>query len=93
MGHFLHLDGDGTGSSYTRCDTYKMPILLGGDPNTFLAGTRLFKLNEIEIYRVNTTIPLPNATVNSTNKVGKGSYLLEKKDKATPEKVLDEENM
>lgn len=47
-GHFLHLDGDGTASSYTQSQSYEQPAC--DDPNSFLAGSKMFKYDEIEVF-------------------------------------------
>lgn len=55
-GHFLYLDGDQTGASYTKSGSYELPPDIEGDPNDFLAGGRCFAIVNIEVYCVDTPI-------------------------------------
>jgi len=47
QGHFLHLDGNSTGSTYPKSKSYETPQV--DDPATFLAGGKNFKVLDVEV--------------------------------------------
>lgn len=52
-GHFLYLEGNSSGSSYANSNAYELPPHVD-DPNSYLAGARMFMVSEVEVYSVET---------------------------------------
>ena len=51
-GHFLYLDQTGNGSCYSLSEAYEMPENIK-NPNQLIAGSKNFKIEDIEIFSVN----------------------------------------
>lgn len=49
-GHFLSLDDNKAGSTYTQSNAYSPPSFR--DPNVFIAGNKNFKMDNIEVFNV-----------------------------------------